>query len=877
MSTQTEIHTLSNGLRVILRPVHTAPVVTTWLWLRVGSRNEVEGTTGLSHWVEHMMFKGSPGYPQGTIMRLVNRHGGYANAMTSNDFTTYYATLPATRASLPLEIEADRLQGARFDPEEVDLERQVIIAEREGSENEPLYRLAEQVGAAAFQLHPYHHQTIGWKEDLLAIDREQLVAHYRRYYQPNNATLVVVGDIDPSAHLRTVQETLGTLPSGPEPEDNVRAEPPQLGERRLTLSMPGSAPTMRLCYHTPPVSHPDYMPMVILDALLSGAKAMFSFGQSQARSARLYRALVETQLASAVGSNYHPSLDPYLLTIGATARDGVNPERVEAAVLEQVDLLRQERTNEDALRVAIRQAQAQFAYSAESVSDQALTLGFLDMVDDPARIDRVLDELRAVTPDAVQRVAQTYLRPENRVLGWFIPSDGRNPLSTPTAVAPQPAERDVRPTDRRASAAVHSVGGHSPQATRHTCANGLRLLIQPNPASSTLAVEGYADAGAIHDDPQTVGRASLMAAMLRRGSQIHTFSELNQLLDGAGASVGTNAGRNALSFWGQSLAADADLLYGTLHECLTQPAFAAEEVDKYRGQLLTHLGILATDTGYRADRAFMGALYGPDHPYGRSTIGTPETLPTLDPSALRAYHERQLDPSTMVVAVVGDVQPQAVIEAIERSLGSWRPQTDLKARQPLSGQNPHQVLRCPVEIPERPQIDLLLGVIGLSRRSPDYYPAMMANIILGRLGMMGRLGANVRDAQGLAYYCSSSLRAGYGVLPWSIVAGVAPDHVERAVEAMLAEVRHLCDEPVSPEELADCKSYLVGAQPLRLETNEGIANHLLLIEEHALGEDYGQRYPDLINAVSAEDIQRVVNSYWADQAYVLAMAGTLQG
>jgi len=833
MSAHTETHTLSNGLSVILRPVHTAPVVTTWLWLRVGSRNEVEGATGLSHWVEHMMFKGSPGYPQGAIMRLVNRHGGYANAMTSNDFTTYYATLPADRARLPLEIEADRLQGALFDSEEVDLERQVIIAEREGSENEPLYRLAEQVGAAAFQLHPYHHQTIGWKEDLLTLDREQLVAHYRRYYQPNNATLVVVGDIDPEAHLRTIQETLGALPSGPVPEEPVRAEPPQLGERRLTLSMPGSAATMRLCYHTPPVSHPDYM-------------------------------------------NYHPSLDPYLLTIGATVRDGVEPERVEAAVLEQVALLRQERTNEEDLHVAIRQAQAQFAYSAESVSDQALTLGFLDMVDDHTRIDRVIDELRAVTPEDVLRVAQTYLRPENRVLGWFIPSDGEQHPLAHSAPSPQPSSRETIPTRRPISAAARSVAGGSPSATRHTCSNGLRLLIQPNPSSATLAVEGYADAGAVHDGPESLGRASLMAAMLRRGSQARTFAELNKLLDGVGASVGMNAGRNALSFWGQSLAADADLLYSTLHECLTLPAFDADEVIKYRGQLLTHLGILATDTGYRADRAFMSALYGSEHPYGRSTIGTPETLLTLEPDALRAYHERQLDPSTMVVAVVGDVDPNAVIEAFEGSLGAWRPDTNLEPRRPLSGRNPGEVLRCPIEIPERPQIDLLLGVIGLSRRSPDYYPGMMANVILGRLGMMGRLGANVRDAQGLAYYCSSSLRAGYGVLPWNIVAGVAPEHVERAVEAMLAEVRRLCDEPVTQEELADCKSYLIGAQPLRLETNEGIANHLLNIEEHALGEDYGQRYPALINAVSADDIQRVVSRYWADQPYVLAMAGTLE-
>ena len=196
MSTPVHQAHLDNGLQVILKETHSAPVTSTWLWYRVGSRNEVEGHTGISHWVEHMMFKGSSQFPRGSIMRAVDRLGGYVNAMTGHDFTAYYSTLPSDRAELSLRIDADRMTTAIFPPDETELERTVVIAERAGSENEPRYMLSEELTAAAFRVHPYHHQTIGWKQDLVSITRDQLYAHYRSHYVPNNAVLVIVGDFE---------------------------------------------------------------------------------------------------------------------------------------------------------------------------------------------------------------------------------------------------------------------------------------------------------------------------------------------------------------------------------------------------------------------------------------------------------------------------------------------------------------------------------------------------------------------------------------------------------------------------------------------------------------------------------------------------------
>jgi len=864
---------LDNGLKVILKPVRAAPVISTWMWYRVGSRNEVEGSTGVSHWVEHMMFKGSPKFPKGSIMRAVDRRGGYVNAMTSYDFTAYYATLPAHAAELALEIEADRMLDAAFDPSEVEAERTVVIAEREGSENEPRYVLGEELTATAFRVHPYHHQTIGWKGDLQRLTREQLYAHYKRHYMPNNAVLVAVGDLDVDEYIGLVRRHLDSMPPGEAPNQSAPQEPTQRGEKRVTLHMPGSAPLLRLAYHVPAVAHPDYMPLVVVDALLSGGKAMFAFGDSPARSARLYRALVETQLASSAGSNLHPSLDPYLISLGATVRDGRQPEEVEAAMLAEVAALQREPVPASELAVAIRQTQAQFAYSAESVTGQALTLGFLDMVHDHRRLDGVFGELAAVTPDDVLRVAQTYLGEDNRIVGWFVPTGsggGAGEDAAPASAAPL-AHRGIWFFSQE-----ESRRGINPQTVlRQRLGNDAVVLIKENPTSPSVSIEGRLLAGAVNDTDATVGLASFTASMLRRGTHHRSFQDINAALDNVGASLGFSAGLNDMGFSGQALAEDFDLLVDLLAEILTEPAFPELEHQKLLGQTLTYLGILDNDTGYCADRAFMEALYPADHPYRRPPMGTRESVSAFRPEDLLRFYHEHYHPGTLVISVVGAIEADRVLQKLAATLGQWRAPGNPRPLAIPDATTQPQIVQKRVNLPEKPQIDMVWGVVAMPRTSSDYYAAMMGNFILGRLGLMGRLGDNVRDQQGLAYYVTSSLHMGMGPQPWSIVAGVSPEFVDRALASILYEVDRLGSEPVSDEELEDCRSYLVGALPLRLETNEGIANLLISIEEYDLGLDYLQRYPAIVNSVSKEALQQTARRYLTLDRYVVSMAGTL--
>lgn len=415
---------------VLAREVHSAPVASCCVWYRVGSRNEVPGVTGISHWVEHMLFKGTPQIPKGEMDRLIARNGGTFNGFTSQDYTAYYETLPADRIELGLQIESDRMINSLFDPEEVDSERTVIISEREGYENDPDWWLSEAVMAAAFQAHPYRHEVIGWKSDLRAITREDLYAHYQTYYMPNNAVLVLVGDFQAEALMQKVEGYFADLPVGP-PIPPFRAEEPeQQGERRVTVQRPGAATYVQIGYHTPSCRHADFAPLVLLDAVLSGAKGMGFGGTSTHRSARLYRALVETQMAAYASSSYRPMRDPYLFELDAMVQTEHSASEVEAALIREVEKIQQDGVDEAEMVKIAKQSRAQMAYSSESVTQQALRLGMWEVLDSYRRLDTLLDELGAVKAADVQRVAQTYLIDRYRTVGHFVPNNAPAPNGT---------------------------------------------------------------------------------------------------------------------------------------------------------------------------------------------------------------------------------------------------------------------------------------------------------------------------------------------------------------------------------------------------------------------------------------------------------------
>ena len=415
--------TLSNGLVILLKEIHTAPIISQWVWYRVGSRDEVAGRTGISHWTEHMQFKGTPSFPARLPDRLISRQGGVWNAFTFFDWTTYLETLPAHAIDIALSLESDRMANSLFSPEDVDSERTVIISERQGSENEPLFLLGEEIQAAAFRVHPYHHEIIGDMADLQTIQRDDLYEHYRRYYLPNNAVLAVAGDFSTEVMLERIRSEYESIPAGPRPPRLQRAEPAQTGERRVVVEGPGETTFAELSFHAPQAADADFFNCTVLDSLLTGPSNLNLFGGGISnKTSRLYRKLVEGELAVHVSGGLQATIDPYLHSISITVRPDRKAEEAITAVEQEIDRLQQSPPSIAELERAVKQARALFAYGSESITNQAYWLGFSAMFADYAWFTSYLDRLAEVTPEDVQRAAQVYLRPQNRVTGFYFPN-----------------------------------------------------------------------------------------------------------------------------------------------------------------------------------------------------------------------------------------------------------------------------------------------------------------------------------------------------------------------------------------------------------------------------------------------------------------------
>jgi len=418
--------TLANGLRVLLRPMRQAPLVSVWCWYRVGSRDERPGLTGLSHWAEHMNFKGTRRIPREEITRQVELAGGLWNGYTWLDVTTYFETVSRDAFEAMLRLEASRMTECLYDPREVDRERNVVISELQGGENDPRTFLEREVSGTALQAHPYRWPTIGYVSDLRAITRDELYRHYRAHYSPGNAILVAVGDFEAGAALALVRRHFGRIPRGPAVAPIRTVEPEQSGERRVTVRRPSGAAYVHIAWPAPAAADADFATLLMTDGVLAGGPTVniWSGGQGRgpSKASRLYRALVDGGLASDIGTAVIPTRYPYLYSIQATVRDGVEPARVEAAILAEVAAVARDGGSDADLTRARNQFMARFALESESVTDVAHQLGFFETIGDHRLWLHLPRRVRAVTTEKVARFTAARLDEAHRTVGLLVPA-----------------------------------------------------------------------------------------------------------------------------------------------------------------------------------------------------------------------------------------------------------------------------------------------------------------------------------------------------------------------------------------------------------------------------------------------------------------------
>ena len=406
---------LDNGLKILIVEDHKAPTATFQIWYRVGSVNEKIGKTGLSHLLEHMMFKGTSKYGPKTFSQKIQRAGGMDNAFTTREYTAYFELLASDRMDLPIEMEADRMRNLILTPEAVLSERDVVMEERRMRyEDDPQNLVHEEVLAAAFKDHPYRWPVIGWMSDLKTLDPDNLIAHYRTYYAPNNAVAVVVGDVDPKKTVARVKETFGAIPRGPAIKESHPREDPQYGEKRIFVKKEAELPYILTVYKVPDIKDKDGFALDVLAGILSGGK-----------SSRLYKSLVyEKQIALSAWASYEGLCrDPFLFYAGATAARGKTIEEVEHALLEEIEKIKLSAPAEREVQKAKNQIEASFIMEQDSIYMQARTIGTFEMIGGWQLIDQYLDGIRRVTPEDVRRVAEKYLVAGGRTTGILVPVD----------------------------------------------------------------------------------------------------------------------------------------------------------------------------------------------------------------------------------------------------------------------------------------------------------------------------------------------------------------------------------------------------------------------------------------------------------------------
>ena len=409
--------------------------------------------------------------------------------------------------------------------------------------------------------------------------------------------------------------------------------------------------------------------------------------------------------------------------------------------------------------------------------------------------------------------------------------------------------------------------------TRVVLDNGITILVYENFNTRSVVLHGLGLGGALHEDHAYNGVAAMTAGALMRGTQSRDFQTLAASLEDIGADFGVSAGTHHISFGGKSLAEDLAVLVDVMSDALRNPVFPADQVERLRGEALTWLRYGLQDTRRQSARAFREALYSPDHPYHYTPRGTLETLPTVTVDMVRQFHAQHYGPRGMTLAIVGAVRAADAVELVSEKLGDWRNPNQLQEATVPDASQPAEIVRAFVPIPGKTQSDLMVGVVGPSRYAEDFQAARLANSVLGEFGMMGRIGDEVREKSGMAYYAYSRLDGGHGPGAWSITAGVNPANVERAIELSLQEVRKMVDVTVSDEELADNQSYFIGRIPLQLESNEGVAGTILSMESYGLGLDYLSRLPGVISALTKDDLRAAIRRYWNPDAAVIAVAG----
>jgi zinc protease len=876
---------LDNGMRLLLVPDKSAPVVTVMILYHVGSRNEAVGHTGATHLLEHMMFKGTPGFnkEKGTqIAAMLESVGADYNASTWYDRTNYYATLPSDKLELALQIEADRMRNAFIRDSDRQSEMTVVRNELERNENEPGSVLDLQIYATAFREHPYHHPTIGWRSDVEGVPTSRLKEFYNTFYWPNNATLIIVGDFEEANVLGLSQKYFVPIPSSPSPIPTVyTAEPKQQGERRFLLHRAGELPIVQMAWHAVSGRDSDIYPLIVLDTILTNGV-----------TSRLYQALIEKQLAVEVSSNAGRLYDPGLFEVAATLRPGIKPEAVEKVITEEIEWFRTNLVLQEELNRAKTLITAEFAYNGDGPAGIAEEMAEALSNGDWHIYANFTKKIENTTAEQIQDVVKKYIYKDNLTIGYFEPTEaGGENEKAETAGNLKKRDRIFkwrRPGEQRVDGTVASAADASKtvqsqpfleRIKRVKMSNGAVLLTLERRTTPTVAITGTLMAGDYLDPKDKPYLAFIVAEMLDKGTARLNKLQIARELENIGASLEFDTTVFTLAFSGRCLSRDAEKVLNLLAEQLRQPSFPTEELEKLKVQVVAQLRQSSEDTFTRAYERLTQTVYSPDSPFYRHSIDTLiKSVESITIKDVERFYKTNYGGSSLILSIVGDIDSQSIAQIAGKQFESWNGGSEKKVevRETVLQRSGRREL---VAMKDKASADIFIGHAGgLRRNSADYYAAMLANNALGQSTLSSRLGLQVRDTEGLTYdIISRFYETGFADGPWAVSVSVNPENIDKAIESSLKVVRDYIKNGINEKELEESKGSLIGSFKVSLSTSTGIATRLLEMELYNLGLNYLDRYPQLIQSLTKAQVDEAIRKYFHPDRAMVVIAGEVGG
>lgn len=842
-----EQFTLDHGLKVLLQEDRNVPVVAMQVWVKVGSADETEDEAGISHFIEHMLFKGTKKRKVGEIAREIESLGGTVNAYTSYDQTVYHITVASRFADIALDILSDAIQHSTFDSVEFEKEREVVLEEIRMGEDHPSRKLFKQTMATVFQRHPYGRPIIGYEKTIRAMSRDQMLSFFERWYTPDRILFVGVGDFD----LKEMGDKVRTAFKGFKGGGATvrqRVKEPEQRETRLKLTFGNIKDTyLQMAVPISSAVHEDTPGLDVFAQILGGGET-----SRLVQNVKLEKGLVHTIYAS----SYTPKESGVFL-IGATL-PAENVEKAVEAILKEVNRLIQEGvTAEELYRVRVN-VQSGLIYDRQTVQGQARKMGYDEATTGDVEFEKqYLQRINLLQSDEIQRVGEKYFKPYRWSVSLLAPDEKADLLKKVSL-------NTIIETTGRPEVAMLQKKVSRPSKT--TLDNGMHLIVKENRSNPIVSIQASFLAGVRFEEEPLNGINQFLAVMITKGTEKQTSLEIAKKVERMAGSLSGFSGHNSFGLTFTFLSHHFDEALRLLGEVIRQPSFDPEEMEKRRRSILASIRRQEDDLAQMAFRLFRKVLYE-KHPYRMDTIGTLDSVQRMTRKDLMDYYRRIAVPENMVLTIVGDVDANQVVPAVQKEFGKLSRGNFIPPHVPR--EPPLQQTRTSVIYKEKEQAHFVLGFPGASIRSRDRYAIEVLDAALS--GMGGRLFYELRDKESLAYAVAfiSNVNLDPGYI--CVYMGTHPEKLERAIGGVLRELKKVREEGLTEEEVERAKRYLIGNFEIGLQTNGAQANRISIDQLYDMGFDHYERYPDEIKKVTMEDVRRIAKAYLNLEAYALAI------